>query len=1055
MKPDWENAEMIGKYKEPAHCTLIPFDSIENALKPQEPTEHERNSTSPFYMTLDGSWKFSWVRKPSERPAQFYKEDYDVSKWNEIPVPSNWQRHGYSIPIYTNVTYPYSINIKKDEIPGIDHEYNPVGSYKRDFKCPREWIEDGRQIFIHFDGVKSAFYLWINGQDAGYSQGSMTPAEFNITRFVKEGRNTIAVEVYRWSDGSYLEDQDMWRFSGIYREVFLFSTPGVHVRDFHVRTAFDAKYDDATLLLGVKVCNYGVAEINHCNLDVLVMDAGGTQINETITREVKFLGNNEVKVNFMQDFKSPRKWNGEEPYLHTLVIVLRDRDGGVLEVETTKFGFRQVEIKDSQILLNGVPLYFKGADRHEHDPDKGRACPRWRMVQDIKLMKQFNVNAVRTSHYPNHPFWYDLCDEHGIYLIDECNMESHGLRNEVPASDLQWEAASIDRMVSMVERDKNHPSVIMWSLGNEAGFGDNFIKMYHAAKNIDMERPVHYEQDYNLEITDVVSRMYAPIETMEKLGKREVLGGLKSETYQDRPVILCEYEHAMGNSCGSFDEYIKVFEKYPHLQGGFIWDWVDQGLRETDEKGDEYWTYGGDYGDEPNDRAFCCNGLVAPDRTPNPHLTEIKKGYESIKMELVDAGEGKIIVRNGYQFRDLNFVVPTWEVTADGRVIDGGDLEPLALQPGERREVFIPYNKKYFEVQGSLQPGAEYFLKLSFKLKSDEWWAPAGHVVAWNQYELPFKSPSAPQLELSSLGRVELSETGTEIIVKGSTFKVRFDKKTGDLVSYKVGADEMFTRPPVPNFWRAITENDRSGRMDFWFGYATPDFQDECKEFKEITAEKINDSLIKVRSVTARVLSDDDEVLSDYVMTYKILGNGAIVIENEFEIEAIFPRLGTQFEIPGKFKNLTWFGRGPHESYWDRKQSAAVGLYSGLVQDQLHDYVVPQENANKTDVRWVALLDDDGKGFLVVGAKPVGFSAWPYSLKTLDEAQHINELLPYSENITVNVDHVQMGIGGGGCGALPPETYMPGEGKYNYSFLIIPYRPEMGELGKVARVEVP
>ncbi|MHA1791076.1 MAG: glycoside hydrolase family 2 TIM barrel-domain containing protein [Promethearchaeota archaeon] len=1056
-KKEWENPKIIGINKETPSAILIPFDSKKNALKEKEPTDHESNFSTPYYKTLNGKWKFHWVKKPADRPKDFYKLDNDVSNWEEILVPSCWQRQGYGIPIYTNVKYPYSIKTKKEEIPGIDHEYNPVGSYVRKFQVPEKWMENNRQVFLHFEGVKSAFHAWINGQKVGYSQDSMTPAEFNVTKYLRNGENTIAVEVYRWSDGSYLEDQDMWRFSGIYREVYLYTTPAIHVNDLFIRTKLDDDYKNATLELNIKCKNFLETPAKDLLLEIQVLDKNHEVFGNEISESFNVEPSKTKKLKLNAHFENPLKWNAEQPNLYHLILTLKDNKDNVIEIEHVRFGFRQIEIKNSQILLNGTPLYFKGADRHEHDPDKGRAIPYWRMVQDIKLMKKFNINSVRTSHYPNHPLWYDLCDEYGIYVLDEANVESHGLRNTLPNSDPLWEKACVARMVNMVERDKNHPSVIIWSLGNEAGTGSNFKKMYDAAKEIDPDRPIHYEQDYALEYTDIVSRMYPPIELLEKLANRKDVPPLKSERYLDRPILLCEYEHAMGNSCGSFMEYINVFEKYPHVQGGFIWDWVDQGLREKDDKGNEYWAYGGDYGDEPNDKAFCCNGLVGPDREPNPHLHEIKKGYQSIKIKEEDIETGKIKITNGYQFLNLDVVELKWEIVADGRIIIEGTESIPGLEPEENTIIQLPVKNVISDTK-LFFPGEEAFLNLDFRLKNETTWAPKNHVVASEQFKLPVKTPPQEVLELNSLPELEILDSKEKDILEISSpnFSCKFNKKDGNLFSYKVGSKEYLKAPFKPNFWRAPTENDKAGRLDFWFGYAAPEFQEDFKKFKGIEVEKVKPGIVKVTSITQRVNSDDDEVFSDYKTTFTIFGNGIIKINNQFKIESIFPRIGMQVKIPSSLDNITWYGRGPHENYWDRHESANVGIYSFKVEDQIYDYVVPQENGNKIDVRWFFMHDDKGEGLLFVGCDNlINCSAWPYDMKTLENALHINELRPFPDFITVNVDLIQMGIGGGGCGALPSEKYMPGEGEYNYSFYFRPFNKSKEKIEKIARIKLP
>lgn len=1069
-RPDWEDSEVIGRNKEPAHCSLIPCESLATARRAFMPGEHARDHPSAWYQTLNGTWKFHWVKRPADRPVEFHREEYDVTDWAEIPVPSNWQRHGYGTPIYTNVKYPYSIDIKNP--PGIDHENNPVGSYRREFTVPEAWIREGREVFLHFDGVKSAFYVWVNGTRVGYSQGSMTPAEFRVTALVRPGTNTIAVEVYRWSDGSYLEDQDMWRLSGIYREVFLFATPPVHVRDFFTRTELDGEYRDATLHVDLKIHQYAPASKDAVPVTVegILFDPTGVELAKATSDAVTPEVGKDVPAALEMAVANPAKWTTETPVLHELVFLLHGPDGAVIEAERTHVGFRRLELVDAQYRINGVPFYFKGTDRHEHDPEKGRAVPVSRMIQDIMLMKQHNINAVRTSHYPDHPVWYDLCDQYGLYLIDEANVESHQLRNQLPKSDPKWEAACVDRMVSMVERDKNHPSVVIWSLGNEAGFGENFKKMYHAAKAIDPTRIVHYEQDYACEIVDIQSTMYSSIEIMEKLGQRQPLDHwhLTPEAYKDKPVMLCEYEHAMGNSCGSFEKYIEVFEKYPHLQGGFIWDWVDQGLREVDEHGHAYWTYGGDYGDEPNDENFCCNGLVLPDRRPNPHLAEIKHGYRWIRALPVDLGAGKLRVENHYQFVDASFLELHWAVHADGTTLQVGIVPDLTVGPRASQEITLPVDWAALSADARVPPGAEAFLTLAFRLKHATPWASKGHVVASEQFEAPLEPPAPFPVPVNTSPGLALVETGDKIVVTGQDFALEFSRATGEWTSWTYRGRALLARSPRANLWRARTDNDRAGRIDFFMGYFHPDFQAEYRQFRGITAERLGSDAIRVISTTEHANGDEsddipfeEEGTSPFVTTYMIRGTGDVHVDVAFEPKTHMVRLGWQLGVPGEWDQVTWLGRGPQESYWDRHRSAHVDVYSASLSTDLHPYVRPQEHGNKTDVRWLALRDAEGRGLLVVSdgatgeASLLSASAWPYTQERLEEARHVNELYPHDEVITLNLDYKQMGIGGGGCGMLPPEDYRIPPGKHAYSFTLQPYDPGRGPLPQLGRERFP
>lgn len=1078
-KLDWENAEMIGQNREPHHATLIPFPDVNSALKPHKFNEHERNYRTPFYLTLDGKWKFHWVKRPIDRPIDFWKEDYDVSKWAEIPVPSNWQLQGYDIPIYTNVKYPYSINTK--EYPKIDHEFNPVGSYRRDFEVPIEWIKEKKEIFIHFDGVDSAFYVWINGIKIGYSQGSTTPAEFNVTSAIREGKNTIAVEVYRWCDGSYLEDQDMWRLSGITREIFLFATPKIHIRDFFVTTNFDSQYKDADLNLKVKICNYG-KQIHLENTNKFQVRAqlyeygnyiaknpsdpekamGNDQIMPfgNVMKANAFLGSRETIIELHQTYINPRQWSAESPNLYQIVIELLDSNNNILEIVESKVGFRQIVIKNSQLLINGKKIYIKGADRHEHDPDEGRAVPLRRMIQDIILMKQHNINAVRTSHYANHPIWFHLCDEFGLYILGEANVESHGLCHVIPGSDPQWTAAVVDRMVGMVERDKNHACIIMWSLGNEAGEGDNFMKMKQAALEIDKTRPIHYEPDHGKLVSDVQTSMYTRVEIMEKLGRKERIPQwkLEPEMYKDKPVMLCEYEHAMGNSCGSFMDYIHVFEKYDNMIGGFIWDWVDQGIRRKDERGYEWWAFGGDYGDQPNDNYFCINGLVGPDREPHPHLIEVKKGYESIRIKPQNIEKGEILIKNTYLFISLDFVKLEWDLSIDGLKIIGGVIEELNILPGEEKLVNLSLNKTEIEKMLQHSCGLELFLNIRFRLKKDETWAPQEHIVANYQFEYSFDKnilkKNIAELQGPDPLICEIDDTKEQLIFKNSRTKFVFSKKTGLLISYIVDKEEFIIDAPKPNFWRAATCNDRAGNMEMFFGYFDPTFHVAEWKYVDRAWEMIDSNSAKVVTKILMPAGDsdyDNENLKEYTITYTLFGSGDMKIENDFTMTDFAPRFGMQMQIPGKFNKIEWFGRGPHENYIDRKESALIGRYSLTIEQWIHNYVFPQENANRCDVRWLALLDENENGLIAIGNPLLSVSAWPYTQERLRKAWHINELMPRDENITLNLDLKQMGVGGGGCGMMPPEEFIPDEGHYRYSFYLRPYNKKKGELGIFAR----
>lgn len=1027
-EPDWENPEMIGQNKEPGHSTLIPYPDVETALKGVR-------SESPFYESLNGEWKFNWVRKPADRPVDFYKADYDVSGWDDIVVPSNWQMHGYGIPIYTNMVFPFPANP-----PYIPHDNNPVGSYRRNFTIPSGW--KGREVFIHFDGVKSAFYIWVNGERVGYSQGSMVPAEFDITKYLKGGRNSVAVEVYRWSDGSYLEDQDMWRLSGIYRNVYLFSAPAVHLRDFAVRAGLDDAYKDGILKIRPKLEVFDKGkDLNGWTVKAQLYDENDKAVlgkplekNALAIINEKYPQRDTVKFALMQSkVDNPKKWSAEEPNLYTLVLTLNDSKGNVVEAESCRVGFRSIEVKEGQVFVNGKSILFYGVNRHEHDPDHGRAIPVSRMIQDIKIMKQHNINAVRTSHYPDDPMWYDLCDEYGIYLMDETNLESHGLRgllSNVPA----WHGAFVERAIRMVERDKNHPSIIFWSLGNETGCGPNHAAMAAWIKDYDPERPVHYEgavgEPLDPYYVDVMSRMYPKIPQLIQLGTR---------ANEDRPMIMCEYAHAMGNSVGNLKEYWDAIRSHDRLIGGYIWDWVDQGLRKTSADGREFWAYGGDYGDKPNDGNFCCNGIVQPDRKPNQSLYEVKKVYQQIYVTPVDLAAGKVKIENDYKFYNLNFVDAGWELTENGKVIQQGKLDKLAIEPEMAAEISVPFKKP------AIVGGKEYHLKITFTLAEDASWAKKGHVVAWDQFELPFKA-GAGKVAVDSMPTVELNQAGDSIKVTGKDFSVIVGKASGAIESFKHKGNELIASSLVPNFWRVPIDNDNGNgmpqRLGIWKN-AGPE-----RTIKSVKAEQLNGRVVRITA-----LANLPTGKSTYQCVYTVYGSGDVVVESSVDCKGEvpdLPRFGMQMAIPGTYENVKWYGRGPHETYWDRKTGAAVGVYSGKVEELIHEYVRPQENGNRTDVRWVTLTDKDGVGLLASGSGLLSVSAWPYTMDALEKAKHVHEL-PRSGSITVNLDYKQMGVGGDDSwGARTHPEYCLPPKAYKYSFRLRPYSPQMGEADEIA-----
>lgn len=1015
---DWENPAVVGRNKEPAHCTYLPFSDIKTALK-------NAANRSPFFKSLNGTWKFSWVKKPADRPVDFYKECYDVNQWDDIPVPSNWELEGYGVPIYTDVAYPFPPNP-----PYIPHDWNPVGSYRRTFSRPKGW--KGRQIFLHFCGVKSAMYVWVNGEKVGYSQGSKTPAEFNITEYMREGENTLALEVYRWSDGAYLEDQDYWKISGIERDVYLFSTPNVYIRDFFALTDLDERYEDGKFSLDVQVKNEFAEKVGSTSVEIkLLEDESLSSPIVDMEKAVTLNASEEAVAHFETVVEKPKKWTAETPNLYSLVISLLDPSGETVEVVSCKVGFRRIEIKDGQLLVNGVPIYIKGVNRHEHDPVTGRVITVESMIEDIMLMKQFNINAVRTSHYPNRKEWYELCDKYGLYLIDEANIESHGMGyhpDTTLGNNPGWGKAHLDRTTRMVERDKNHPSVIIWSLGNEAGDGVNFQETYQWIKKRDPSRPVQYEQARLKSHTDIYSPMYRTIDQIIEYAKSD----------EHRPLILCEYAHAMGNSVGNLQDYWDVIEAHRSLQGGFIWDWVDQTFLREAEDGTKFWAYGGDMGfaGVTNDSNFCANGLVQADRSLHPHIWEVKKVYQSIKVKPVDLYRVRVKIINKYDFTNLDSFFFTWEIMENEEQIARGELPRLDVTPHESIVVDLPVPQIH------PGPGVEYFLTVKASTRAKTPLVPKGHVVAWDQMKLPLYKAVA-KVAVPELPNIELVDRGKTIHISGAEFVLIFDKNSGMIKSFKYREKELIRTGPAPNFWRPVTDNDLGGGMASHC--AVWRYAGKNQKVGKVTAQKVD-----AQTAVVDVYSTIPVGESKYHTTYTVYGGGDIVVESHFipgeKDHPELPRFGMTMTLPGEFKNIQWYGRGPHESYWDRKTGAAIGVYSGTVWEQYHPYVRPQENGNKTDVRWIALTNHEGTGLLAVGMPLLSTSAHQFFQEDLERKEegsprHGSEIRP-KDVVTLNLDYKQMGVGGDtswGWRAWPHPEYRLFSKAYSYRFRLRPF----------------
>jgi beta-galactosidase len=1026
---DWENPEVFQINREAPHATMISFPDEQSALEAV-------SKNSPDFISLDGIWKFNYANSPDQRPFWFFKDDYDTRDWKDIEVPSNWQMKGYDVPIYVNITYPFKMNP-----PNIPHDWNPVGSYKRTFKVPSGWRE--KEVYLQFGAVSSAFYLWINEQLVGYSEDSKVPAEFNITKYLRDGRNNVAVEVYRWSDGSYLEDQDFWRLSGIQRSVFLHARPKTYINDFFAEGDLENNYNDGRLKLDVSLKNVEADEGSFL-VEASLFNASKKLFAES--KDVKLSGGI-GSVKFTGSLPGINKWSAEKPNLYSLVLCLKDKDGKPLEYLSSRIGFRKVEIVKSQLLVNGVAIRIKGTNMHEHDDVNGHVVDEATILKDIRVMKSNNINSVRTSHYPQQELWYQMCDKYGLYLIDEADIESHGIGYEKDitlADKPEWAAAHLDRMKRMVERDKNHPSVIIWSMGNEAGDGHNFLKGYKWIKGRDATRPVQYERaedqtNTTERHTDIWCPMYPKIEYLEAYAKDEK---------NDRPLIMCEYAHAMGNSTGNFQDYWDVIEKYPKLQGGLIWDWVDQGLLRTSQDGEKYWTYGGDYGEEgvPSDGNFNINGLVWPDRTPHPGLAEVNKVYQYIGFEPVNLAEGIINFRNKYDFTNLSEFNFEWEVVSDGIAIQSGKISAPDVRPKNVRLVSLLLNKI---IPAS---GTEYFLNIR-AVRSDEWNSvPEDHVYASAQFKLPAELKPLPAKQ-EGLELLQTKSAGSSLEVSGSNMKIVFDPGSGRMESYNFKGRELIRKSPEPDFWRPPTDNDYGYDMDKKLGV----WKKAGERTKVTKASITQPDLGKVVvSFSYDIPGTDGTKIAGYASTYTIYSSGDVIVKNQFskvtdDIPEI-PRMGMQMQIPEDFTNLKWYGRGPHENYSDRKTSAYIGVYESTVADQYVPYIRPQENGYKTDTRWLTLTDDSGNGIMITGDPVVCFAALnnihddfespgklsQYRKDAKTANTHTTDVRP-RDFVNLNIDLGQMGVGGDDSwGAMIHPKYRLLEKKYEYSFRMRP-----------------
>ena len=1002
---EWKDPVVNEVNRSPMHTSYFAYQNEHSALKGCK-------EASQNFMSLNGIWKFLWVKDADKRPMNFYKISYDDKSWDNMQVPGLWALNGYGDPVYVNYGYPWR-NQFAGEPPAIPVADNQVGSYRKEIIIPADW--KGKEIFAHFGAVSSNMYLWVNGQFVGYSEDSKLEAEFNLSRYLKPGKNLIAFQVFRWCDGSYLEDQDFLRLAGVGRDCYLYVRNKKYIQDIRVTPDLDAQYLNATLHVAMNLKGGGT-------VDLKLLDPLGKEI---VATSVKGTGQIQTRM----EVANPGKWSAENPILYTLIATLKDK-GDVVEVIPVNVGFRKIELKNAQILVNGQPVLFKGVNRHEMDPDNGYYLSPQRMIQDIKIMKAFNINAVRTSHYPNDNLWYDLCDRYGLYVVAEANVESHGIGgHKTLARNPLFAKAHLERNQRNVQRSYNHPSIIFWSLGNEAGFGANFEACYTWIKNEDKTRAVQYEQAKINEFTDIFCPMYQDYE-----GNREYCEG-----DIDKPLIQCEYTHAMGNSLGGFKEYWDLIRKYPKYQGGFIWDFVDQSLRWKNKEGVSFYAYGGDWNPyDASDNNFMDNGLINPDRQPNPHMYEVGYFYQSIWVTPVDLPNGAINVYNENFFRNLDDYYLEWELQADGEIVRKGMVGKLNVAPQQTATVQLGYT------MDDICQDKELLLNIMFKLKKAESLLPAGHVVAKKQLTiLPYKTPdlaisNMPNSNIKVCAPTVIENDVNYLIVEGEHFRLDFDKHDGYLCKYEINGRQLLNEGSklTPNFWRAPTDNDLGAGLQKKYAAwkNTGIYLNELEQ-------KVENDLVIVNSEYTM-----EAVKAKLYLTYTINNCGAVKITQKMTVDQsatvsdLF-RFGMQVQICEELEQVSYYGRGPIENYSDRNNSTWLGKYRQTVSDQFYSYIRPQENGTRTDIRWWKLMDKGGNGLKLIADAPCSVSALHYSIEVLDDGerkeQRHSEFLPCVDYINLCIDKVQMGVGGvNSWGALPLKDYRLPYQDYEFSFLL-------------------
>lgn len=1010
---DWEDETVFGINKEAAHTTIIPFASLSELKKSPSFNEPWQVPTSSKYQLLNGNWKFNWVKQPTDRPVDFFKTDYDVSAWKEIPVPSCWEAHGYGTAYYVNMTYPFA-NMPPYILPvkgwTTEVEPNPVGSYRRNFTVPAEWTKD-QQIFLHFDGAYSGLYVWINGQKVGYTEGPNNGGEFDVTKYIKAGDNMIACEVYRWTDGSYIEDQDMVRLTGIHRDVYLYATPKVHVRDFFMQSYYKGDdFSSSTLKIKTDVKNFGSKVSKAVKLDVSLIDPSGVKVLD-LTHNVSPLAAGKSSIDTLKTVvANPKMWSAEIPNLYTVVYTLKDSKDSVMEVISSKFGFRKIEIKNKRVYINNQPVFFKGTNRHDMHPFLGKAIPVSSMIEDILLMKRNNLNTVRTSHYPNDPKMYELYDYYGLYIVNENDLECHW--NQALSNNPTWLPVYKDRVRRLVERDKNHPSVIFWSMGNESGGGDNFFEMRKVIKSIDSIRPVHYEG--NNSTADIDSQMYPDLEDMKR----------NDNANTTKPYFFCEYAHAMGNGIGNLFEYWDYIENHSNrIIGGCIWEWQDQGFIKYGDTTPKFYL-GGDWGDKPNDFDFNTKGVTTADRKVTSKMWEVKKIYQYMNLTLAGTSPAKVQIKNKYDFLNLSQFGLKWSLLKDGVEVESGSMDLPAVAPKETTEVTIPYKTV-------LADGSEYFLTINVVNKVDFRWANAGHIVASEQFPLNAR-PSLAAVSTKNLKGLKVLNDANKSVVKGIDFSVAFDKTSGLMTSLIYNNQEMiFNGKGLVFSYYRNNNNDKELHRNYSEPVITA---------KSVTVTPASGSKSVVVTTVMEAAVANYGTLP-YTVVYTVYDDGQIDVNARITSNTdtnVFPRIGLQMQLNPGMENVQWYGRGPHENYVDRKNSAYFGLYSNTVAGLFEHYNRAQSNGNREDIRWISIANGSNSGLKITSKTNLNFTASHFNDKDPWDAIHDFDLPKYEKpEVYLSLDYMQQGLGNASCGpGTLPQYQIPGKTTFDYTFRI-------------------